>query len=179
MNYFSGNFPVTLSSCKSLIAIRLGKNRLEGQIPLEVVQLKFLSFLGLFNNRLINITDAIKILMHCKPLTIVLIGGNFLHEAMPGDDDIVGSYVFENVRFLSLDRCQLSGQLPIWLSKLKKLEVLYLSSNCITGSIPGWLSTLPRLFHLNLSNNLISGEFPKELCTMPALMSPKGSSRQQ
>jgi Leucine-rich repeat (LRR) protein len=173
MNYFSGNFPVSLSSCKSLIAIRLIGNRLEGQIPLEVVQLKFLSFLALSDNRLINITDAIKILMRCKPLTIVLIGGNFLHEAMPGDDDIVGSYVFKNVRILNLAMCQLSGQLPIWLTKLKKLEVLHLSSNRITGSIPGWLSTLPRLFRLDLSNNLISGEFTKELCALPALMSPK------
>jgi Leucine-rich repeat (LRR) protein len=172
-NYFSGNFPVSLSSCKSLTSIRLSGNQLEGQIPLEVVQLKFLSFLALSYNRLTNITDAIKILMRCKPLTIVIIGGNFLHESMPGDDDIVGSYVFENVRVLSLDMCQLSGQLPIWLTKLKKLEVLYLNDNRITGSIPGWLSTLQRLFYLDLSDNLISGEFPKELCALPALMSPK------
>jgi Leucine-rich repeat (LRR) protein len=173
MNNFFGNFPVSLSSCKFLIAIRLTRNRLEGQIPLEVVQLKFLSFLALCDNRLINITNAIKILMRCKPLTIVLIGGNFLHEAMPSDDDIVGSYVFKNVRVLSLSTSQLSGQLPVWLTKLKKLEVLYLDSNRITGSIPGWLSTLPNLFHLELSNNLISGEFPKELCALPALISPK------
>jgi len=172
-NYFSGNFPVSLSSCKSLIAIRFTSNRLKGQIPLEVVQLKFLSFLALAGNRLINITNAIKILMRCKALTIVLIGGSFLHEAMPGDDDIAGSYVFENVRVLSLGMCQLSGQLPIWLTKLKKLEVLSVNDNLITGSIPGWLSTLPRLFFLDLSNNLISGEFPKELCALPGLMSPK------
>jgi hypothetical protein len=93
VNYFSGKFPVSLSSCKSLIAIRLSENRLEGQILLEVVRLKFLSFLALADNRLINITDAIKILMRCKPLIIIIIGGNFLHEAMPGDDDIVSSYM--------------------------------------------------------------------------------------
>jgi len=161
MNNFFGNFPVSLSSCKFLIAIRLTRNRLEGQIPLEVVQLKFLSFLALCDNRLINITNAIKILMRCKPLTIVLIGGNFLHEAMPSDDDIVGSYVFKNVRVLSLSTSQLSGQLPVWLTKLKKLEVLYLDSNRITGSIPGWLSTLP-----NLSENRLSGEIPASLSSL-------------
>jgi hypothetical protein len=73
----------------------------------------------------------------------------------------------------SLNTCQLSGQLPIWLSRLKKLEVLLLNSNRIKGSIPNWLLTLPRLFHLDLSDNLISGEFPKELCALPALVSPK------
>jgi Leucine-rich repeat (LRR) protein len=172
-NEFSGNLPVSLYSCKSLIAIRLAFNRLEGQIQSEVLQLKFLSFISLANNRLTNITGAIKILMRCKTLRVVILGSNFLHEAMPGDDTIVGSNVLENVQVLSFRECQLSGQLPIWLSKLKKLEILELRSNCITGSIPVWLSTLPRLSYLDLSDNLISGEFPKELCELPAFVSPK------
>jgi Leucine-rich repeat (LRR) protein len=135
--------------------------------------LKFLSFLALVDNRLINITDEIKILMRCKPLTIVLIGGNFLHKAMPGDDNVLGSDGFENVQVLSLAKSQLTGQLPTWLSKLKKLEYLALPMNLITGLIPSWLSTLQRLFILNLFDNLILGEFPKQLCSLPALMSPK------
>jgi Leucine-rich repeat (LRR) protein len=169
-NTFFGNFPISLYSCKSLRAVRLSYNRLEGQVLPEVAQLEFLSFLALSYNRLTNITGAIKILMHCKTLSVVLLGGNFLHEAIPTDDSIVGSYGFENIRVLGLGDCQLMGQFPIWLSKLKKLEVLNLISNRITGSIPSWLSTLSRLFALDLSNNLISGEFPKELCTLPALV---------
>jgi Leucine-rich repeat (LRR) protein len=167
-NNFSGNLPISLYSCKSLIAIRLAQNRLEGQILPEVLQLKFLYFLSLASNSLTNITGAIKILMHCNSLNIVLLGGNFLHETMP-----VGFDGFENLRYLDLGGCQLTGQFPIWLSKLKKLECLHLYSNRITGSIPGWLSTLPRLFRLDLSNNLLSGEFPKELGALPALMSQK------
>ena len=96
-----------------------------------------------------------------KPLTIVLIGGNFQHEAIPGDDNVFGSDGFENVQVFSLDGCQLTGQLPTWLSMLKKLEYLTLSGNRITSSISSWLSILPRLFALDLSDNLISGEFPK------------------
>ncbi|XP_042954748.1 receptor-like protein 2 [Carya illinoinensis] len=65
----------------------------------------------------------------------------------------------------------LIGELPIWLSKLKKLQTLSLGSNRITGSIPIWLSTLPKLGNLDISHNLLSGEFPKELCTLPALVS--------
>ncbi|XP_059430143.1 receptor-like protein 2 [Corylus avellana] len=172
-NKFSGNLPISLYSCKSLTAIRLSRNQLEGQIQPEVLQLKFLSFLSISFNRLTNITGAIKILTRCKTLTIVILGGNFLHEAMPSDDNIVDSDGFENLRMFSLAACQLTGQLPIWLSRLKKLEVLKLDSNHITGSIPNWLSTLPRLFRLYLSNNLISGEFPKEFCGLQTLVSPK------
>jgi Leucine-rich repeat (LRR) protein len=86
---------------------------------------------------------------------------------------IVSSDGFENLRYLDLGACKLTGKFPIWLSKLKKLECLHLYSNHITGSILDWLSTLPRLFRLDLSNNLILGEFPTELCALPALMSPK------
>jgi Leucine-rich repeat (LRR) protein len=68
---------------------------------------------------------------------------------------------------------QLTGQLPIWLSKLKKIEYLTLSSNHITGSIPGWLMTLPRLFGLDLSDNHFTGELPNELCASTTLVSPK------
>jgi hypothetical protein len=172
-NNFSGSLPISLYSCKSLIAIRLAQNRLEGQILPEVLQLKFLYFLSLASNNLTNITGAIQILRHCNALNILLLGENFINEAMPADDMIVGSDGFENLRFLDLGACQLTGQFPIWLSKLKKLECLHLYSNHITGSIPGWLSTLPKLFRLDLSNNLISGEFSKELCAFPALTSPK------
>ena len=173
INKFFVNLPTSLFSCKSLKAVLLSKNRLMGHIQQEVVHLKFISFLSLVDNRLTNITNAIKILMRCKPLTTVLVGGNFLHEAIPSDHNVFGSNGFENVQVLSLPGCQLTGQLPTWISKLKKLEYLTLSENRITGSIPSWLSTLPRLFALDLADNLILGEFLNELCALPALVSPK------
>jgi Leucine-rich repeat (LRR) protein len=133
--------------------------------------LKLLSHLSLGNNRLTNITGAITILMGSKNLSILILAKKFLHEAMPTDDSLDGSDGFKSLRVLALGGCQLTVQLPTWISKLKKLEALDLTLNRITGPIPGWLSTLPRLFSLDLSNNLISGEFPKELCGLPALVS--------
>jgi hypothetical protein len=69
--------------------------------------------------------------------------------------------------------CSANLQAYIWLSKLKKLEFLTLSSNRITGLIPNWLMTLPRLFGLYLNDNLLLGEFPNELCALTTLVSPK------
>ncbi|KAB1226944.1 Receptor-like protein 2 [Morella rubra] len=176
-NHFTGNFPTSLCmnlySCKSLRAIRLTCNPLNVDIRSDVVQLNFLSFLSLGYNGLTNITATIKILGHCKALKVLILTGNFLQEAMPANDSIVGLSGFENLRFLSLGDCQLSGRIPLWLSKIKNLEVLSLGSNRISGSIPGWFSTLARLFNLDLSDNLISGEFPKDLCALPALVSPQ------
>ncbi|PRQ23758.1 putative leucine-rich repeat domain, L domain-containing protein [Rosa chinensis] len=82
---------------------------------------------------------------------------------------------FQNLQVLSVSYCELTGELPLWLSKLKKLRVLNLSLNRITGSIPSWLGTLPRLTFLDLQSNLFSGEFPKELCRLPIMVSEQVS----
>ncbi|KAG6682947.1 hypothetical protein I3842_13G168100, partial [Carya illinoinensis] len=161
-NNFTGNFPRN----------SISHNRLEGEIPPGVAQLRHLSFFSLSFNGLTNFTSGIKILMHCKMLDVVLMAHNFLQEMISNDDiNMVASNGFKNLQFLDLSECQLTGQFPIWLSKLQKLEILNLNTNRMTGSIPGWLSTLPRLISLQLSDNLISGEFPEELCALPALVS--------
>ncbi|XP_048442677.1 receptor-like protein 2 [Pyrus x bretschneideri] len=113
---------------------------------------------------------AMKILMRCKSLRSLFLGGSFGREALLADDDMVDFHGFQNLRVLSLQRCGLTGQIPGWFSNLKNLGVLDLSGNQITGSIPSWLGTLPKLFYLEMPYNQISGEFPKQLCRLPMLM---------
>ncbi|XP_040991298.1 receptor-like protein 3 [Juglans microcarpa x Juglans regia] len=170
-NALTGSIPISIHSCKSLRVVRFALNQLDGQIPPEVAQLRFLTFFSITGNKVTNITGAIKILMRCLILETVLIGENCQYETMPTDDDIIAFNGFQNLKFLDISGCQLTGQLPIWLSKLKKLKILSLNANSITGSIPSWLSTLPRIIYLDMSDNLISGEFPKELNAFPALAS--------
>ncbi|XP_009342316.2 receptor-like protein 2 [Pyrus x bretschneideri] len=171
MNNFTGKLPTSLYSCRSLKAIRLASNNLEGQIQPEILSLNSLSFLSLRSLRLENVTGAMKILMHCKSLQILLLTRSFNGEEMPSDDVMVSFDGFRNLRLLSLAYCDLTGRIPVWLAKLKSLEILALDGNKITGTIPSWLGTdLPRLFNIGLSMNLISGEFPKELCRLPALV---------
>ncbi|KAB1226836.1 Tyrosine-sulfated glycopeptide receptor 1 [Morella rubra] len=102
-------------------------------------------------------------------------------ETIPTNDSIAHFDGFENVQLLSLDGCHLNGQLPTWLSNLKKLEILILNRNNIMGSIPGWFSTLPRLkvdggrvssqynsllnfpLRIYLGNNSLGGKIPIEI----------------
>ncbi|KAL6271445.1 hypothetical protein ACE6H2_028356 [Prunus campanulata] len=171
-NYFSGFMPVSLHSCKSLKAIRLSGNDLEGQIQPEIVSLKSLSFLSLGRNRLTNVTGAISILMGCKNLRVLTLPNSFLGEELP-DGEAMVVLGFQNLRLLGLSDCQLTGHIPVWMSKLKKLEALDLSTNRLAGLIPGWLGTLPSLFFISLNNNSLSGELPKELFRLQALVSEK------
>ncbi|KAG6683273.1 hypothetical protein I3842_12G004500 [Carya illinoinensis] len=170
-NNFIGKFLASIHSCVSLRAIRIARNQLEGQIPPDLAQLKYLSFLSAGSNKLTNVTAAIKILMRCSILEVVMLGNNFLRESMPTDVSMIDTDGFKNLRVLFLSFCQLTGQFPIWISKLKNLQFLSLSSNRITSSIPGWLSTLPRLSTIDLSYNLFSGEFPKKFCELQAFVS--------
>ncbi|ONI12404.1 hypothetical protein PRUPE_4G162500 [Prunus persica] len=130
-----GIFPTSLYSCRSLKAIRLAGNHLEGQIQLDIFSLKSLSFLSLGYNLFTNLTGAMKILMSCKSLRLLMLTGSFIGEGMPTDDD-----------------------------KLKSLEILFLVGNQITRPVRSWLGALPRLLHIRLAHNRLSGEFPKQLC---------------
>ncbi|BBH01650.1 hypothetical protein Prudu_011982 [Prunus dulcis] len=122
INEFIGILPISLYSCRSLKAIRLSGNCIEGQIQAEILSLKSLSFLSLGFDRLTNVTDPMKILMSCTSLP------------------------YSSLRI----PLKLTGQIPVWLSKLKNLEILHLENNQITGPIPSWLGTLPILFFSEL-----------------------------
>ncbi|BBH01686.1 receptor like protein 3 [Prunus dulcis] len=169
-NNFTGTVPRSLYSCRSLKAIGLFGNHLEGQIEAEILSLKFLSFLSLGYNRFTNLTGAMKILMSCKSLHALLLSGSFVGEGLPSDDDMVDFHGFQNLRLLGLSYSNLTGQIPMWLSKLKNLEILFLSFNQITGPTPSWLGNLPRLFFISLQNNRLSGEFPQQLCQLARLL---------
>ncbi|CAN6555976.1 unnamed protein product [Malus baccata var. baccata] len=175
-NHFSGAIPKSLYSCKYLKAVRLSRNDLEGQIQPEIVSLKYLSFLSLGRNRLTNVTGAIHILMCLESLRVVLLSNSFLGEELPDGDAMIGSG-FQNLRLFVLTGCQLRGHIPVWMSKLKKLEVLFLSNNRLTGSIPPWLGSLPSLFFISLENNSLSGGLPNELFSLQALVSEKPSAQ--
>ncbi|PRQ37347.1 putative non-specific serine/threonine protein kinase [Rosa chinensis] len=138
-NNFSGTLPLSLYSCKLLKAIRLSENNLEGEIQPEILSLKSLSFLLVGTNRLTNITKALQILVHCRSLVFLSFKSSFIGEEMHADLGMVGTDGFENLLILALHNSELTGQIPVWVSTLKKLEVLFLSLNRITGSIPSWL----------------------------------------
>ncbi|KAK0592875.1 hypothetical protein LWI29_027036 [Acer saccharum] len=176
----TGILPASLYSCKSLTAVRLADNRLEGQISPDIAALGSLSFLSLSDNNFTNLTGAIRSLMGLKNLSTLVLTSNFKNEAMTDDEHITfSSDGFQNLhhinqftlQVLSLGGCQPYGQLPAWLGNLRKLRALDLSLNQISGSIPGWLLNLPSLFYLDLSYNFISGEVPKELSGLQVLVS--------
>lgn len=175
-NNFTGKLPIGLYRCKSLIALRLARNELEGEILSDMLSLQSLSYLSLSSNRFTNVTSALQILMGCRNLTAVLLSKNFIGEVIPdgGGVDFSG---LQNLRVLSIGDCQLKGRIPTWLNGLGRLEVLDLSLNRLYGSIPAWLGTLPNLFYIDLSGNLLAGELPINITGIPTLVSEQAAAR--
>ena len=68
-----------------------------------------------------------------------------------------------NLATLILGNNQFSGEIPLELSQLSRLDHLDLSNNQLNGEIPPELGQLLKLRTLNLSNNQLSGEIPSEL----------------
>ena len=74
-----------------------------------------------------------------------------------------------NLELLYLDRNKLVGQIPIEISQLVNLKFLDLSLNQLSGKIPIELSSLLNLQLLRLRNNNLSGCFPEALCLIDLL----------
>jgi Leucine-rich repeat (LRR) protein len=146
--------------------LRLAGNNLDGQLSPRISNLKSLVFLSLASNNFTNITNTFQILRNCRNLTSLLIGSNFRGEAMPEDETIEG---FENLQVLVISNGSLSGNIPLWLSKLNNLQMLVLHTNQLSGPIPVWIKSLKSLFHPDISDNNLTGEIPVTLMEMPML----------
>ncbi|VAI55583.1 unnamed protein product [Triticum turgidum subsp. durum] len=169
-NNLGGIVPESIYSCSNLTALRLSANHFHSEISLRIGNLKHLSFVSLSRNSFTNITKALHALKSCRNISTLLIGRNFMNEAMPQDESIVG---FQNLQFLAMHQCSLTGRIPTWLSKLTRLKVLVLSKNQLTGPMPSWINSLNNLFHLDVSNNSLSGKIPVTLMEMAMLKSDK------
>uniref|UniRef100_A0ACD5V5U0 Uncharacterized protein n=1 Tax=Avena sativa TaxID=4498 RepID=A0ACD5V5U0_AVESA len=167
-NSFTGTIPESIYSCSRLIALRLSGNKLDGQLSPRISNLKYLAFLSLGINSFTNITNALHILKISRNLATLFIGNNFKGELMPDDDIIDG---FDNLHALDIQGCQLSGKIPLWISRLANLNMLLLNNNQLTGPIPGWINSLSHLFFMDVSNNNLTGEIPLNLTEMPMLKS--------
>uniref|UniRef100_J3L9Q2 Leucine-rich repeat-containing N-terminal plant-type domain-containing protein n=1 Tax=Oryza brachyantha TaxID=4533 RepID=J3L9Q2_ORYBR len=167
-NNFSGTIPESIYECTNLYALRLSGNDFHGEFSPSMHRLKSLSFLSAGLCAFSNIRNALHIFKSLRNLTVLLIGGSFMHEVLHEDEAIDG---FENLQHLDIGNSMLFGKFPMWLSKVTNLEVLGLCNNQLTGPVPVWIKNLNFLFSLDISNNSFTGEILTTLIQLPALNS--------
>jgi len=163
-NHLSGPLPNSLSVCRELKILSLAKNELTGKIPESFANLSSLLFLSLSNNSFVDLSGALTVLQQCQNLSTLILTKNFVGEEIPRN--VSG---FRNLMVLAFGNCALKGQIPVWLLRCRKLEVLDLSWNHLDGSIPSWIGQMENLFYLDFSNNSLTGEIPQSLTQLKSL----------
>ncbi|KAK8919184.1 Polygalacturonase inhibitor 1 [Platanthera zijinensis] len=90
-------------------------------------------------------------------------------------DGLSGSLPDElgNLPFLSklmlANHTNLYGVLPLALTRLTRLSILFLPLNSLSGALPSFLTQIQSLSFINLSYNKFSGVIPPEFSNFPAL----------
>ena len=152
-NYSHGLF--YLSLLLSLIVFS-DVNNLDGTIPFEMKDLKFLDILNFENNRLRGeIPDEFN-----DTLVRLRLNKNRLTGTIPGtlSSRLVALYLADN---------NLEGTLDDLLEGTQLLNRLELENNRLSGDIPSSLSELTSLKIARFNGNDLEGSMPDEVCNNP------------
>uniref|UniRef100_A0A0E0EJ17 non-specific serine/threonine protein kinase n=1 Tax=Oryza meridionalis TaxID=40149 RepID=A0A0E0EJ17_9ORYZ len=122
-----------------------------GQIPAELQNLTYLTYLNLDQNYLSGPIPSF--IGQLTALTELHVGFNPLSGSLPKE---LGNLT--NLNLLYTDSAGLSGPFPSTLSRLKNLKLLRASDNNFTGTIPDFIGSLSNLEDLVLRNCKISGD---------------------
>jgi hypothetical protein len=140
----------------NLSTLSLSFNKLSGEIPYSIGELKGLMVLNLsgcgFSGR---IPGSIGSLLK---LTTLDLSKQNLSGELP-----IEIFGLPSLQVVALEENKLSGVVPEGFSSLVSLQYLNLTSNFFTGEIPANYGFLTSLVALSLSRNYISGMIPAEL----------------
>ncbi|CAI0415788.1 unnamed protein product [Linum tenue] len=153
-NDLEGEIPAVLSNCQSLTTLDLsnsnltgrippglmtisslsdfldlGGNRLIGEIPGEVGNLRNLGSLGLYSNMLSG--EIPSSLGSCVRMELLYLQDNLLKGSIPSSlNELKG------LREFNVSRNNLSGEVPVFFQSFSSLQLLNLSYNSFQGEVP-------------------------------------------
>lgn len=174
-NHLTGHIPVWINRLSKLIIFNLRLNKFWGKIPLEVCHLKSLQTLDLAGNNLSGgiprCFDNFSVMAGKRhPSDHIYYSAEDTFGGVPDTQFLVlkGRFAeFSNnlqwVMTLDLSENNLSGSIPIEITRLVKVQALNLSRNSLTGSIPESIGNMKLLESLDISKNQLSGEIPQSL----------------
>ena len=159
-NNLSGEIPTELGYLGNLQQLDLSANGLSGEIPTELGYLGNLQRLDLSGNQLSgDIPAQIGYLFNLEHLDF---GANLLTSLIPPE---LGNLA--NLEFISFNGNQMAGPIPPELGNLSKLVRLTVFGCAgLRGTIPPELGNMTSLRHLSLFGSGLAGPIPPELALL-------------
>jgi len=162
-------YGVTCDASPAVVAINLDNNNLSGQIPIEIANLKSLTYLQLSSNRLTgSVPPELGTLLELEWLEL---SSNQLTGTIPPELGLLYS-----IWWLKVNDNQLTGSIPPEFGYLSNLEYLGLSKNQLGGTVPRELGNLTWLAQLQLDSNRLRGNIPAEITNLTELKDGSGLS---
>ncbi|KAL7253666.1 hypothetical protein ACSBR1_008083 [Camellia fascicularis] len=181
-NEFIGSIPTWIgNSFSHLMVLILRSNKFQGAIPYELCRLSSLQILDLAHNNLSklvpkcfdNFTAMAKrqnssgLISYVELNTTGEVQENtFL---VTKGREVEYSTTLKLVTSMDLSKNNLSGEIPMGLTKLVGLYSLNLSGNHFTGKIPKNISDMKQLESLDFSLNKLCGEIPLSMSSLTFL----------
>ncbi|ESR44692.1 hypothetical protein CICLE_v10003919mg [Citrus x clementina] len=175
-NRLIGTIPNSITNASRLYALDLSFNYFSGRIPNTFGKLRHLvRFTIMGNNLTIPGTSSsteedwsfLSSLTNCRDIKRVVLALNPFGGILPPS---VGNFSSSLEQFFAYD-CQLKGNIPKEIGRLKKLQSLSLRQNNLQGPIPYELCYLKGLNSLLLYENKLTGSIPPCLASLTSLRS--------
>ncbi|KAM7466092.1 hypothetical protein LguiB_013654 [Lonicera macranthoides] len=162
-NSFTGSIPNSVTNATKLEFIFFNSNSFTGRMPENLGKLFGLEVVFFYRNRIQDNLSFISSLANCSHLKIAYVGHNFLTGSLPQS---IGNL---SAHSISIDDCQLHGNIPSSIGNLHNLMVLNFGHNRLTGPIPHSFGKLNKVQMLYLDSNRLSGEIPSFLGNLTLL----------
>ncbi|KAK4339211.1 hypothetical protein RND71_040673 [Anisodus tanguticus] len=166
----------------TLIVLILRSNKFDGELPQELCHLKDLQILDLANNAFVgiiprcigNFSAMVKGKNEVDDLNYSYYMGVLIESATVTTKGKTYQYDTILALFTSMDLSSnnLSGDIPISLTRLAGLRSFNFSKNNLTGRIPNGIGDMKVLESVDLSENQLYGQIPQSfssLCTLSFL----------
>ncbi|KAJ4788294.1 LRR receptor-like serine/threonine-protein kinase GSO1 [Rhynchospora pubera] len=153
LNSFNAPLPNWLWNLTGLLYIDLRYSEFYGSVPITLSNLASLNFLGLGENNFENVfLEPISQLVNLRSLYLswLGIGGDVLNLIKK-----LGN-MWYNLEDVDLGGNGLTGNIS-WITQMRNLSIIDLTSNSLSGHIPSEIGTLVCLKELYLSGNSLSG----------------------
>lgn len=159
-NRLSGELPAELGNLRQLRELRLDNNQLSGGIPPELGNLANLEGLHMVRNRLSG------------PIPPELGNLTSMREIRIWGNDLTGEIPSTLANLTGLTRFSvalndLTGEIPAWLGDLPNLRSILVDQNRLTGKIPDNLAKLTTIEYFNVHSNQLTGNIPSWLADFP------------